>query len=112
LTLLSAPGLFSLAKDAYARTAECSSDNSPNAKDAIVAVVLSVAALEGFINEFIGVATMPEEPLWEGESIREVVPILEELERAEGSTKLKFMLVKKVITGKPYERGKPPLPGL
>jgi hypothetical protein len=88
--------LYKLACGAYSR---CSKSNGGMAQpDAITAIILSVATLEGFINE------LTEYSDWHNPELDSLGDILSEAEEMHAQTKLKYLLAAHTI-GEPFKKG-------
>ncbi len=96
---------IALARNAYRKYLKETSDH-PAKYQALVAIVFAAASLEAFINELTEAALRrySESP----ESIQSFATLLNEVEESRGSTRLKFQLGWAILTGKPYDKGKPP----
>ena len=97
-TWLTASSLFGLAKEAYKRTEGAVSDRAPSQRDALVAVIFAVVAMEAFINEITELASQ-ERPAPQPPSIPILANLLTEAEQ--GSLELKFSIAKAVLDGVP-----------
>jgi hypothetical protein len=107
---INAGSLFRRAKAAYERAKTNSlSDRELGKMDALEAIVFSVVALEGFINEAAELATQQPLP---GSSTPSAVStfanLIDEVERSRGSLQLKFMLARHAFTGETYDPARLP----
>jgi hypothetical protein len=94
--------LFGIAKQAYERAkAAAKHDRSHASNEPLISIVFAAAAAEAFINEIGELASLLPEP----DQVQNVARLLSE---ARGNTKLKFLLVKLALTGKPYDKGANP----
>jgi hypothetical protein len=103
--------LWGRAKEAFARSEKSSKhDRQLGRMDALDAVVFSVVALEGFINEVSALARQGSlgGPYGNPPSVESLGQLLGEVEKAKGSLRLKFMLVHWVFTGQTYDASRPP----
>jgi hypothetical protein len=102
--------LFARAKESYQRTKAAASDRDAGQMDALVAIVFSVVALEGFINEAAELATHPvalgTDP--NPPSVKRFAALIDEAERSGAGVALKFTLAKLAFTGETYDRGAMP----
>jgi hypothetical protein len=73
--------------------------------DALEAIVFSVVALEGFMNEAAELATQPVPPGGPSQppAVKTFARLTEEVERS--NLKLKFLLARHVFEGEPYDTG-------
>jgi hypothetical protein len=81
--------------------------------DAVAALLLAAAAIEGFINEVVGdrdVRAIPMEVARTGGYERHVEAsrLVEMIERSRGSTELKYLLASQVLSGRMFDRGSGP----
>lgn len=102
--------LFGRAKEAFERCEKSSDhDRQPGQMGAIDAVVFSVVALEGFINE---VSELARKGQPDGQvnppSVENFGQLLGEVEDERGGLRLKFMLAHWVFTGQTYDASRPP----
>jgi hypothetical protein len=69
--------------------------------DAVVAVSFSAASIEAFINELSALAatTVPRDP----PAITAFLRLVREVERARGTTRLKYLVASQAFTGAPYD---------
>ena len=103
------PLLFQLAREALARTAGAPSDRSPEQRDALVTVVFSVCALEGFIGEttdFI-VKSAHHSPS-RHPSVVALGQVMSDPTTRRLSLQAKFNLARLILTGRPYDAGSLP----
>jgi hypothetical protein len=96
--------LFKVATDAYQRTKH-PSDPASLQTDALVAIVFSAAALEGFINEAVEFAALPRP---KSPSVALFADLAQEVEKSRGSTRLKFLLASGVFAGRVFNKGGQP----
>ena len=87
-------------------------DPSKNGFDAITAIMLSVAAIEAFINEMAAEVEMVEKNLSPSDpSDARVIAFgtaMSELENSKASLTLKYQLAAQVLQGRMFLRGEPP----
>lgn len=102
----SATELFKIAKMAYERTNDGSSERVGDKYDAVVAIVFAAFSLEAFINELVDLADNPV--LSDSPAMRSFVALVKEVEELQGSVKLKYMLAKVAFTGTPFNKGESP----
>ena len=79
--------------------------------NALVAVVLSAATLEAFINDAVALGKFlcsRSDDAQEPPEIQNFVVVLEEVEECRGSVELKYMCAKTMLSGQPYDRGTNP----
>lgn len=103
--------LFSRAKEAFERSKKSSThDRQLGRMDAIDAVVFSVVALEGFINEVSELARQACSGIRNDNppSVETLGRLLREVEEKKGSLRLKFMLAHLVFTGRTYDTSSQP----
>ena len=104
--------LWGLACEARDRAIETASkDREAVAPDATVALILSAAAVEGFINELpeqchpnpnkIIITNVPE-------TLRRLYSSIEEVERSRGSSQLKYLVASLVLSGTMYRKDSSP----
>lgn len=98
--------LFILAKKAYERTKDASSDRESGEIDALVAIVFSAAALEAFVNESVELAELgaASSGYYEPGPVTNFRRLLREVEESRGSIQLKFLLAKQTLTGHTYDK--------
>ncbi|GAB4578012.1 MAG: hypothetical protein Fur0022_07440 [Anaerolineales bacterium] len=100
--------LFAIAKQAYERAkAEVSHELSHESNEPLIAIIFSAAAVEAFINE-IGVLASHSTSEPASNQIQNIGSLLSEIEDARGTTNLKYMVGKFVLTGKAFDKGKNP----
>jgi len=79
-------------------------DQNRTDNDAIVAVLLAVASLEGFINELADMASV-----FRGDPrLAMLAEIVQDLEEDGASLRTKFRIAKWILTSEPYDEGKRP----
>jgi hypothetical protein len=102
--------LFARAKEAYQRTKAAASDRAAGQMDGLVAIVFSVVALEGFINEAAELATHPAAlgTAPNPPSVKRFAALIDEAERSGAGVALKYTLAKLAFTGETYDRGAMP----
>ncbi len=103
---INAGPLYGRAKAAYERTRiAAESDRQSGQMDALEALVFSVIALEGFINESVELATQPLPPGTQPnpQSVADFATLLTEVERGRGSVQLKFMLARQAFANQTYD---------
>lgn len=108
---INAAVLFNRAKEAFERSKKSSTDERQLGQmDAIDAVVFSVAALEGFINEVSALARQAYSGIRNDNppSVETLGRLLREVEERKGSLRLKFMLAHLVFTGQTYDASSRP----
>jgi hypothetical protein len=108
---INAGPLFGRAKAAYERAkATSSSDRQSGQMDALEAIVFSVAALEGFINEAAELATLPAPPGIQPSppAVKTFARLVEEVERSRGNLQLKFLRARHAFMGEMYDTGSLP----
>jgi hypothetical protein len=76
-------------------------------EQALVAIVFSAVALEAFINEVTELSGQFSE-LMGHDVMTDLHAILEEVEANRGSTRLKFLWAKKILSGTTYDKGSRP----
>jgi len=104
--IYSATDLFKIAKTAYERTDDGSPERKGDKQDAIVAIVFSAFSLEAFINELMDLADNPI--LSDTPTVQSFASLIKEVEKSQGSIKLKYMLTKVVFTDEPFSEGELP----
>ena len=101
---ITAGALFDVAKEAYRRTEGAASARDPGQRDALVAVIFAVVAMEAFINEIaVPASQKPLDLAPQPPSIAVLANLLKEAE--EGSLLLKFSIAKAVLDDAPYDKG-------
>lgn len=108
--IVNAGVLFGIAKEAYERTRAASSDNEPGHRDAIVAIIFSVAALEAFINEAVELSHNP--PLVKVWKMPGQVTKFAEYAKEKNDTRMnirkQFKNAQKILHGVDYDETKIP----
>lgn len=104
---LNAGVLFKVAVTAYERTAAVPSERSGDQNDALVAILFSAATLEAMAMELALLAER-QTHLTPNSTLESLSAILKETEDARGSTRLKFLLAKAILTGATYVKGELP----
>ena len=99
--------LFGVAVSAYERTKSVLSDNAGGQNDALVAILFSAATLEAFVMELALLAD-GDSKLFGRTDLQALADILDETESSRASIRLKFLLAKLILSGKPYEKGSLP----
>jgi hypothetical protein len=99
--------LFKIAVSAYERAKAALSDKTGGQSDALVAILFSAAALEAFIMDLVVLAA-GDSQLFGRTDLQALADILDETESSRGSIRLKFLLAKSILSGKPYEQGSLP----
>jgi hypothetical protein len=102
--------LIGVAREAYSRTQAAASDTEHIGNDALVAIVFSAAALEGFLNEMAELAGMdaiisstlhpPTPP-----SVAIYGRLAAKVEEGRGSITLKFLLARGLLNGELGDKG-------
>ena len=107
--------LFGIAKQAYERAkAAAKHDRSFEQREPLIAIVFAAAAAEGFINEMRELALQCcGVPPWAGvgpepDQVENLGSLLSEVEGAGGTTKLKFLVGKLALSGRPFDKGANP----
>jgi hypothetical protein len=106
----SAGHLLAVAIDGYRMIATDVPDDTPGQPSALISIIFSAAALEGFINEVAELAADP----WRGSedensaSIGQLATVLDEVERGRGSTRLKYQMAMVTLAQRMYPRGEQP----
>ncbi len=99
------------ARDARDRAIE-SMNKNPNSwpEDAIVAIVLSAASTEAFINELAESVAMTKVRLDETLSgeLRAFADVADEIEESRGSLRLKYLMAAQTLRGSPFDKGTNP----
>ncbi len=99
------------ARDARDRARECAK-NDPDAwtSDAIVAIVLSAASTEAFINELAELVEMTKVRLDDTVSseLRAFADVIREIEEARGSLLDKYLMAAETLRGSPFDKGTNP----
>jgi hypothetical protein len=104
---LNAGVLFKTAVTAYERTKTAPSDTAGGQNDALVAILFSAATLEALIMEVALLAEISTGPP-ASDRIIALAGILDEAEKSRGSPKLKYLIAKAILSGKPYNKGEAP----
>jgi hypothetical protein len=99
--------LFKIAVSAYERTKSALSDSTDGQNDALVAILFSAAALEASIMDLALIAA-GDSQIFGRTDLQALADILDETESSRGSIRLKFLLAKSILSGKPYEKGSLP----
>ncbi|HUU83611.1 MAG TPA: hypothetical protein VM243_08920 [Phycisphaerae bacterium] len=99
--------LFRLACRAYEQTKTAAGDRDSPADGAIVAVVFAAASLEAFVNEVPSCADLFK-PLFDQAGVAGLGKTLHLAESEHASPRLKFQLLKVILSGKPYDEGTQP----
>lgn len=95
--ILASPQLFGIAHTAYDRSRTI-------ADDALVAILFSAAALEGFVNEVAELARIHSDGL-SPDAVTALAALLAEAERFNGQVALKIQIYSSILTGVPFDRG-------
>jgi hypothetical protein len=114
LTISYSPQLFTMAKEANARTAGGLDERDSGQNDALVAIVFSAFAIEAFVNEIAGIAAMTAEQssLPEDNSVATFGALAWQLEESKASTEAKLLLASALFAGRPYAKGVQPFQDL
>ena len=83
-------------------------DRQTGQKDAVVAVVFSVAAFEAFMNEATAFATGSPRQIGKPSSVRAFADIMQELEESRADLRVKFLFARVIFVGEPYDKGARP----
>src|SRR5690242_16769809 len=102
--------LFGIAWEARDKAREAKTDSNPFSSHATVAIIMSAAAAEGFINELAELALLwskgsgsgpfsltPQERAF-GEAYKEV-------EQSHGSVQLKYLIASQLLSGRMFDKG-------
>ena len=78
--------------------------------DAIVAIVLSAASTEAFINELAELVAMTKVRLDEtlSSELRAFADVADEIEESRGSLRLKYLMAAQTLRGSPFDKGTNP----
>lgn len=107
---MAAGAIFDLAKQAYTRAGNQPTDQSPGQMDALVAIILAVAAAEAVINEITELSGLMSKPLFDKEpnEVGDLSSLLSDLEDAHAPLTTKYMFARWVLTGRPYDKAAQP----
>lgn len=94
------PSLLDIARQACERCPQ-----THGRADAVTAIVFSVVALEGFINEL---GAQAKDPFWDDHRIRCLGELMRELEENQASLQVKYLLGYFALTGEPCPKGAQP----
>lgn len=100
-SILHSPLIFSLAAQAHERSLKAREEGKTYQEDAIAAVILAVASLEGFINDLVSLHSIFGEPL-------SLATISEHWEDFEGFTIQAKYLLLGLVLGRPFQKGAQP----
>lgn len=100
--------LLAAAKRAYHRASREGNHPAETLDNALTAVIMACAALEGYINESF--ALIREGPGMKScpERAKAFADILEDIESSRGSTRLKYQIGLAILTGTPFRKGEYP----
>ncbi len=100
--------LYRMAKRAYERTKTAPSDTARNEDDALTAVLFAAATLEAFITELAFSAEAGTELSGVSSPAASLASVLDEAESSHGSVRLKYLMAKAILSGRPYDKGHAP----
>lgn len=96
------------ARDRAQETVKTNPNSWPS--DAIVAIVLSAASTEAFINELAEIVTMTKAHLEEtiSSELRSFADVIHEIEQSRGSSQLKYLMAAQILRGSSFDKGTNP----
>jgi len=100
--------LYRMAIRAYNQTEDAPSDTVSGQDDALTAVLFAAATLEAFIVEFSFFAEIGTQLSNVSSSAASLADMLNEAESSRGSVRLKYLIAKSILSGKPYDKGRTP----
>jgi len=100
--------LYRMATRAYEQTKTAPSDKASGQDDALTAVLFAAATLEAFIVELALYAELGTQSSRLSSSAGSLASILDEAESLHGSVRLKYLIAKAVLSGRPYDKGRAP----
>lgn len=100
--------LHGIAKAAYRRTENAPSETAGGQNDALVAVLFSTASLEAFAMQLALYAHMAAATLSKPQYLGALGDVLDEVERFQGSVRLKYLIAKLLVSGQAYDKGAQP----
>ena len=103
--------LLRIARDAHQRTMVASSATTSNQMDTLVAIVFSAMSVEAFMSDAVAHAEMllsSPSPWPEPSTTSAFAEAVNEIERNRGSLKLKYLVSKVLLSGRPYDKGAQP----
>ncbi|MBL8823972.1 MAG: hypothetical protein JNJ77_15400 [Planctomycetia bacterium] len=99
--------LFNITVSASDRLGSVSDKTTGGQNDALVAVLFAAATLEAFIME-LAIMAEADYKSFGYQPLQSVASILNETENSRGSTRLKFLLAKVVLSGETFDKGSKP----